>query len=256
LIDTASNWEQEIIQNQGIDIWVNDRLNTDRQHALNVKSTNIKLVTLDDRGSGAELANLNVAALVFDHLEQLRGDRVLTGAEYLILDQEINHFRRLRTQIKRMLVSMGGSDTYGVTVQVVQMLKKFSIPVTVITGPGFEHMERLQKVMPEHFDLRINVPSLIEAFFEFDLAFTAGGVTPFEACASGLPCIVIASEEFEIPVGEYLQQIGAGLFAGYYKLLKEVNVDESVDIKGMSRRAMLSVDTKGADRVYKEIMAL
>jgi len=88
------------------------------------------------------------------------------------------------------------------------------------------------------------------------LAFTAGGVTPFEACASGLPCVVIATEKFEVPVGKYLEKVGGAIYAGYYKKLKKIIVDSSINVQSMSERAMLSVDTKGVNRVYKEIMAL
>jgi len=256
LEDITSNWEQGVIQCDGVAVWVNDRLNTCRQHAKHVKAANIKLVTLDDLGSGAELSDLNVAALVFDRLSELQGCKVLSGAKYLILDQKIGRFQRVRTEIKKVLVSMGGSDTYGVSLQVVQQLKQAPLAVTVIAGPGFEHIEHLQKLMPECFELRVNVPSLVEMFSEFDLVFTAGGVTPFEACATGLPCVVTATEEFEIPVGKELEKMGGCVFAGYYKNAKYSLAFDDMDIRKMSEQAMLSVDGKGSERVYREVIAL
>jgi len=256
LSDVQSNWERQLIQKYGINVWVNDRLDTDAMHARNVKDARVKLVTLDDRGDGAAIADLHVAALVFDKIHELRGRKVLAGVQYLILDKGIDDYRRRRSALNKIVVSMGGSDTYGVTIQVVEMLKDSEIPVTIIVGPGFEHMERLQQVMPDHFNLRVNVPSLAEAFAEFDLAITSGGITPFEACAAGLPCIVVATEDFEIPVGKHLGKMGAALYAGYYKEMEKISVDTSTNVQAMSDRAMLCMDTKGADRVYKEIMAL
>ncbi len=256
LDDLQSDWERQLIQKHGVDVWVNDRLDTDVMHARRVKDAKVKLVTFDDRGEGAAMADLHVAALIFDEVRELKGRKVLSGVQYLILDKGIDDYRRQRLALNKIVISMGGSDTYGVTVQVVEMLKGSKIPVTVIVGPGFEHLERLQQVMPDHFDLRVNVPSLAEAFVEFDLAFTAGGVTPFEACASGLPCIVVATEKFEMPIGRYLEETGATIYAGYYKEMKKINVDSCVNIQTMSECAMLCVDTKGVDRVYKEIMVL
>jgi len=256
LSDMQSNWEQHLIQKDNIDIWVNDRLNTGIMHAQHVKDAGVTLVTFDDRGDGASMADLHVAALIFDSAHKLRGRKILSGVQYLILDKGIDSYRRQRATLKKIVVSMGGSDTYGVTLQVVEMLKKSEIPVTVIVGPGFEHLERLQQVMPGHFELRINVPSLAEAFAEFDLAVTSGGVTPFESCASGLPCIVVATEEFEVPVGEFIERMGAGIFAGYYKQMKKIIIDHTINIERMSKQAMLSIDTAGVDRIYKEIMAL
>jgi len=256
LSDMQSNWEGQLIQKYDIDVWVNDRLDTSAMHARNVKDARVKLVTFDDRGDGAAMADLHVAALVFDEIHALRGRKVVTGVQYLILDKGIDDHRRRRSALNKIVVSMGGSDTYGVTVQVVEMLKDSEIPVTIIVGPGFEHMERLQQVMPDHFDLRVNVPSLAEAFSEFDLAITSGGITPFEACAAGLPCVVVATENFEIPVGKHLGKMGAALYAGYYKKMQKISVGVFTNVQAMSERAMLCVDTKGAGRVYKELMAL
>lgn len=254
--DLESNWEQQLIHKHGIDVWVNDRLDTDAMHARHVKDAKVKLLTFDDRGDGAAMADLHVAALVFDKIRKLRGRKVLSGVQYLILDKGIDDYRRQRRSLNKIVVTMGGSDTYGVTIQIVEMLKDSEIPVTVIVGPGFEHMERLQQVMSDHFDLWVNVPSLVKAFAEFDLAITSGGVTPFEACASGLPCIVVATEEFEIPVGKNLERLGAALYAGHYKKMKKISIDPSTNVQAMSERAMLCVDTKGVDRVYKEMMVI
>ncbi len=256
LRDLRSNWERHLIQKYGIDIWVNDRLDTNAIHSQNVKDTRVKLVTFDDRGDGVAMADLHVAALVFEAIHTLSGRKVLSGVRYLILNKDIDTYRRRRLGLNKIVVSMGGSDTYGVTIQVVEALKNSQIPVTVIVGPGFDHMEQLLQMMPDHFKLRVNVPSLVEAFAEFDLAITSGGVTPFEVCASGLPCIVVATEEFEISVGENIEKMGAGIFAGYYQQMKKIMLDQTINIDRMSKQAMSSVDTKGVDRVYKEIMAL
>ena len=41
---------------------------------------------------------------------------------------------------------------------------------------------------------------MAEEMSRHDLAVTGGGMTPFEANAAGLPCIVVANETFEIQV--------------------------------------------------------
>lgn len=71
LKDLKSDWESNLIKKYSIDIWINDRLNTDILHSLNVKKNKIKLVTLDDAGSGSELADLNFCAMALDTSERL-----------------------------------------------------------------------------------------------------------------------------------------------------------------------------------------
>ena len=124
LEDFTGDWEASLIRQDGITLWVNDRLDTDVRHAEKIKAAGIPLVTFDDRGTGAALADLHIAALAFDEQEQLAGARLLRGADYLILNPQISDYMRLRKQLSSILVTLGGSDTYGVTVKVVQLLKE------------------------------------------------------------------------------------------------------------------------------------
>src|SRR5262245_47533611 len=56
-------WEAEIALRHEAKVWVNDRLQTDADHAIRVKKLGLRLVTFDDLGSGAARADLHVAAL-------------------------------------------------------------------------------------------------------------------------------------------------------------------------------------------------
>ena len=138
LKDRESNWESELIHKYNIAVWINDRLDTYIRHALNVKKNDIPLITFDDRGSGSELCDLHFAPLAFENADQLKGVKVFTGVDYLIINPEIKQFQRLRTNAEKIIISMGGSDTYGVTVKVVQMLKSLGQSATVHIGPSFE----------------------------------------------------------------------------------------------------------------------
>lgn len=257
LQDTESGWEAELANRHRIKIWINDRLDTASEHAARVRQAGVKLVSFDDRGRGADLADINVAALVFEDMGQLRGKKVLTGPEYLVLDRQIDVFRRERQGLGKVIVTMGGSDTYGATLRLIDVLHDAPVSVTINVGPGFKHMDQLKQRMPGSFDLQVNVPSLIEAFYGFDLAFTAGGITPFEAAASGLPCVVVATEDFEIPVGRYLASTGSCLFAGHLHHMKEIDLSSLAEnIHHMSRRGLERFDTRGAERIYGEMMRL
>ena len=256
LDDFATKWEVRLIAKYGIRIWINDRLDTDALHAQQVKQTGIKLVTFDDRGSGASLADVHIAGLAFDDAESLQGAKVLRGVSYLILNPEIDQFKRLRASEDRIVVTMGGSDTYGVTVRVVDILKSVGKKATVIIGPGFEHHEGLRAVMTSEFIIKSDIPSLMEDFQNYDLAITAGGITPFEASASGLPCIIIASEYFEVPAGVLLQRLGCALFAGHYSAIDESMFSRSLDVAGMSKAGMSYLKTDAVTNIYRELKSL
>ncbi|MGO7215235.1 PseG/SpsG family protein [Rhizobium ruizarguesonis] len=251
---SVTGWENGFIEpDASSSVWINDRLNTQRPHSEAIKRLGAKLVTFDDRGDGAELADMNICALLFEKTEGLKGKDVRLGVEYMILNPEIAAFRRLRQSLASILVTLGGADTYGVTVRVAKWLSSKPFPVTIVTGPSFQHMAELEEAVataaPGRFKLLKQVPSLAAEMHGHDLAITGGGVTPFEACAAGLPCVVIANEPFEIPVGRALEDLGAAFFAGHHSAFDLGILETPIPIRTMSQTAMTKVDLGGVSRV-------
>jgi spore coat polysaccharide biosynthesis predicted glycosyltransferase SpsG len=257
LANLSSDWESALIARFKLTVWINDRLDTTLNHAQNVRKNAVRLVTFDDRGPGAALADLHCAPLIFSGQETLRGKRVLTGVKYLPLNQEIDRYRRVRTRLDSpLLVTLGGSDTYGVTVRVVALLKRLKQRATVIVGPAFRHEAELEAVLDESFTVKRGVPSLIQEFSHHDLAVTGGGITPFEANASGLPCIIVANEPHEVETGQHLAGLGSSVFAGYYQDISEKVFARQLDLVAMSRAGLEHIDTRGVENIFREIAAL
>lgn len=256
LKNLGGGWEAALIAQDDIRVWVNDRLDTDLHHARKVKSTGIPLATFDDRGAGAALADLHIAALSFDGAEPLEGSSLLRGADYLILNPRIDRHTRVRKRIDSILVTLGGSDTYGVTIKVVRSLKVMGVAATVVVGPAFMHFAGLKEVLTREFVLKRGVPSMIEEFAFHDLAITGGGITPFEANASGLPCVVIANETFEVPIGEALQKLGGSVFAGSHESLSFPLFCDDLPLEQMSRAGMRNIGLQGTQRVVGALMEL
>ncbi|MDD5594686.1 MAG: glycosyl transferase [Candidatus Omnitrophica bacterium] len=255
LDDTRSNWESVLIKKYDIDFWINDRLETKIEHAHNVKRNNVMLITFDDRGSGAAIADINFGSLAFNFNYPLKGINVFKGTDYLILNKEIDNFRRLRKKGEKIIVSLGGSDTYGVTLKVIEILKNKHASATIIIGPNFKHRDELNSIADKDFRIIDNVPSIIKEFYDYDLAITGGGITPFEANASGLPCIIIANELAEVDNGLLLQNIGSSVFAGYYKELDTGAFKGTLDIEKMSNAGLNNLGTSGIENIYMQIEA-
>lgn len=254
----AGGWETDVVRRLRPTVWINDRLNTTAAHVQRVKAADIPVATFDDQGSGASQSDLNVAALVFDpvNISRLQGGRVLSGVAYLVLNPGIAVFRRSRTRIDSMLVTLGGADTYGATVKVVRFLRDKPWRVTVVLGPAFIHHEELAEVMPNHFELKHGVSSMAEEMARHDLAVTGGGITPFEANAAGLPCLVVANEHFEIQVGKALELMGGCRFAGYHQAIDSLAFRQPLNIADMSAKAMVAIGLEGVQRVVMAIREL
>jgi spore coat polysaccharide biosynthesis predicted glycosyltransferase SpsG len=249
LCDYESGWENRLIEKYGITTWVDDRLDTDLRHARNVKKSPVSLVVFDDLGAGAELADFNFSALYFDDPHRLKGKRVYTGTDYLILNREIDSYKRLRSGASRILVTMGGSDSYGVTVPVVKILKAAGLKATVIAGPSFRHWKELEAEACDQLEIKKSVSSLIAEFSNYDRAITGGGVTAFEANASGLPCAIVANEIFEIPNAKYLESIGSSVFAGYREEIDAAKISGTSDVGAMSRAGLAALNTGAAEKI-------
>lgn len=257
LDDLSSDWESTLVKKYNFTYWINDRLSTDEEHVKNILKNNIRVITFDDLGSGVKHSDINICGLFFNQ-QNLQGKKILKGADYLILNPEIDLYKRERVGLKNILVTLGGSDTYGVTIKVLKLLKKYNIKATIHVGPSFNHKMELEKELVDGFGVVNFVPSLIEEFSKYDLAITGGGVTPFEANASGLPCLIIANETFEVPNGEYLQSLGASLFLGLHKDINETIFQsiKNLNLATMSKNGLLKLTTCATGKIYKEIMEL
>lgn len=254
--EETAEWELDIIKRYEVKVWVNDRLDTSAIHARRVKEADVKLVTFDDRGPGASFADVNFAALCCDDSQKLHGSKVLTGVKHLILNEKIRNYKRLRERDDRIVVTLGGSDTYGVTVSIVALLAERQKCATIIVGPGFEHMDELQSRLPKNFALKMGVPCLAKEFSKHDLAITGGGITAFEANAAGLPCIIVANEWFEVPVGLFLQKLGGAVFAGHHTQIDETVFDRQLNVRAMSQAGLNSISLQGTTNVCHELEKL
>ena len=249
--DVTGNWEKDIIHKFQVDVWLLDKFETGTELAEHVINEGVILAAIDDRGVGSKLVDLHFCAMLF---HDLRGKHIYSGKEYMILNPEIAKYRRKRTELRKILVTLGGSDTYGVTVKVVKLLKQKGYSADIVTGPDFKHKDLLDQEVDSRFTVYDTVPSLIAKFYEYDLAITGGGVTCFEANASGLPCIIVANELHEIDNGKYLASFNGAKFAGYYKDITEADIIiDSINIGEMSTAAMQAIPLNGMDNIYKII---
>jgi len=257
LEDLHTNWEAQIIQKYSITYWINDRLNTKEEHAQHIKKIGTHLITFDDLGNGATLSDLNVLGLFFSN-NNLSAKKLLKGTDYLILNSEIDIYKKERFKLNRILVTLGGSDTYGITLKVLHLLKRNNIKATIHIGPSFAHKTSLYNKLTKEYKVITQLPSLIKEFSHYSLVITGGGITPYEANASGLPSLIIANEIFEIENGKYLDKIGSSKFIGFHNeidetIFKNLNL---LDIQKMSNIGMKYLNTQAANKIYHEVTQL
>lgn len=268
-MDTSAdnNWEAKVIKDYGITHILNDRLDTKACSIERMKECGVPVFTIDDMGEGAGLCDINFASLVFDRESDIKGKEVLTGENYLILNPEIGIYKKQKKALKKVLVTMGGSDTYNLTIMVLEALKTVNrqLEVTVVIGPGSKCFYQAKKLVDNNTNgniaikIKSRVASLIEEMGRHDLGITAGGVTPFEAAAAGLPTISIAAELHEIGICKRLEELGCSKYLGYWKNIDEKDVKSAIetmsdeDISDMSQSGLDKIKVSGAKNIMEKM---
>lgn len=255
--------EEAVLGKYRPDWWINDRLDTSPEHAKKIIEAGVRLATFDDHGEGGRLAAFNVLAM-----DLLPSERILNGLygpEYIILNPGIEKYRlgpSREPKSQKILVTLGGSDTYGVTPRILSTLVQIlpSSGIIASCGPNFNHIDELDSLMDrshQPIELHFSPPDLIGLMAGAEIVICGGGVTLFEAAALGVPALGVANEPHEIPILEWFEKKGFCISLGFWKdkvedrlcsLLPELLSDHG-RLDRMSRMGRTLVDGKGLERI-------
>jgi len=219
----------DALDNLIFDIVIVNQLNTSSEELSWLKGHGRKLVTIDDVGEPSRrLADLRINPLYFD-------EDALCDIRYIPLHAVFGRAHRqaktINPRIANILVTMGGSDTYGFTPQILGALSDIDAYVTVILGSAFKHYEELKKVIAQSkrsFEIRnsIDIETMCQCIEEADLAICGAGNTLFEMACCGTPVIVICNEPFEEETAYRLEQKGFGRVIPFNETLDQIKLKD------------------------------
>ena len=186
-------------------------------------------------------------ALVPTHCKILAGsDYVLLRKEFVELRSKALEKRRHTTEIKRILVSMGGSDSKDYALKALEMIKQsgFAGSIDIVLGFTSTNFEFVKSYIDSlHNDCTIHVnadmPKLI---YEADLAIGAAGTSVWERCCLGLPQVLMVIADNQENIHELLLSSG-----GLSDLAKAYSGNYS-DLSAWSAKI---VDGLGSKRIVK-----
>ena len=253
--DDTEDWPSQIVKEYRPDVWLQDKFETDITLAKHIRKNDILFCLVDEFGTAAGMCDLHFGGMLYMTGHEVLGNKVYYGPEYVILNRDIEKYHRTRSEVKHIIVTLGGSDPYGVTVEVIEALSATDYEVEVVIGPNFTYQEELQQVNRKHYPVKQYLPSLIAEMDKFDFAITGGGVTCCEACAVGLPCLIVANAPHEVHTARHLERLECAIFAGEHgnwnkSLLGRI---QNLDIHAMSKKGMNLFDAKAVERIFSEI---
>lgn len=127
---------------------------------------------------------------------------------------------RSHQQVNRILVSIGGSDTVGLTERLCKLLfaqQVFAdISLDVVVGSAYEKITELTELIAARANSRLFVQTneMANLMRQADLAIGAGGSSQWERALTHLPSLVVAVADNQQPGCEYLQHLGAIQYLG------------------------------------------
>jgi len=203
----------------------------------------------------------------------LPSTRVLLGPTYMLLRAEFSRqsARDIPPEIRRVLVTTGGSDVSNLSVTFVQCVRETlsDAAVDVIVGPYFEadtvaELERASNA-DHNIVLHRNPPDIRAIMLACDVALTGGGQTTYELAATGMPAIAVSVADNQAANLHGLVARGALLWAGAVgdpglparcRAALRALAQSCGARRDMSLAASTVVDGRGADRVAAEILKL
>lgn len=151
-----------------------------------------------------------------------RGTDLLIGPKYALVRAEFAQLRaeslmrRVRPQLKQLLITMGGVDKDNVTGRVLGALNTSVLPcdlnITVVMGPHAPWRQSVQKQankMRNFTQVLVGIDNMARLMTDSDLAIGAAGSTTWERCCLGLPTIQLVLAENQRSAADSLVALGA-----------------------------------------------
>ncbi len=264
----------QILKEQDVQLLIVDSYNATEEYLAEINAQ-IPVFYLDDFGASnlsvSGLINYNVyAQKAFYKKHYPKEVELILGSKYAPVKPEFSATPyEIRDKVKRILITMGGSDMQNVAGSLGEELIRElpeDIELTLICGKFNPHLEELtdfSKANPR-VQVLINVPDMWNQIAKSDLVIAATGTTMYELCTIGVPTICCHYVDNQRKMAEYFGKETSMVNAGdYSKAPKEVLSSIVEETKRLildaELRQKLSMemkaisDGKGAHRIAEKL---
>ncbi|MDB4638757.1 UDP-2,4-diacetamido-2,4,6-trideoxy-beta-L-altropyranose hydrolase [bacterium] len=170
-----------------------------------------------DQGFYGAITETRYKGLVPDQCRQLLGPQyALLGPEYA----QLHTLLPSRTELRRVFVFFGGVDLSNHTSKALEALldpELADLAVDVVLGFQCPHRQVVEKSVKRrpYTTLHNPQPSLAGLMSRADLAIGAGGATTWERACLGLPSLVVAIAENQLPMATVLNETSQITLLGF-----------------------------------------
>lgn len=201
------------------------------EYQLECRKDGRRLLCIDDHQYGGRwhvdvLHNQNLHALRLreKYADSARDAALWLGTDFALMRKEFwrrpHPPARRPGEMKRLLVTMGGSDASNATALIIEALAlvwDVSIRVSVLVGPSNPNRRHLESLSLQHrdrFEIIDAVEHMSSLLENVDCVITAGGSTCWEILWAGKPAAVLAIADNQQPIARSLQEQGLMISLG------------------------------------------
>lgn len=169
------------------------------------------LLHFDDFGEGGHLADLVIQTLYAETHEPLP-DHYIVGHEMFAADASLKPHHQAGLKEKpfasspHLVISFGDEDPGNLTYRALRHIKQLQIPlhVSVLIGSNYTHdVSEIQMMALSRRNTKVlrSPDNRAEIYSQADMILCDACYTPYEVATIGVPCIVLAQNEFESNLG-------------------------------------------------------
>ena len=191
----------------------------------------------------------------------------LLGPKYAIIRPQFNRIRKIckiRNQLKRILISFGGTDPTNETKKALLGLCKMNdrIKIDVVVGKSNPNKHEIKKICLKNLNCKYyeQIENISKLMKNADLAIGGGGTMTWERCSMGLPTIIVSISKDQENTAMILDKKGCATNLGSHRNVFELDYQNAIKqnnskkMSEMSKKCFLLVDGEGVNRIVDKIV--
>ena len=263
LVDTLANLTPDLL--------LRDSGSTSKEEVDNITKIVPAIIHFDDFGTGGELADLVIQTLYTESSDKPYSHYMI-GPESFIADEQLSAYKHIGLQKKEteplphLIISFGDEDVGNLTYRALRHMLQLQIPlkVTVLIGKNYQHDKtelRMMALGRRNTFIKEQPENIAKFLSTADIVLCASGYMPYEIAVMGIPCVVLAQNDFEASLDFPKERhgfvhLGPGRKVKQSSLLNAIMeplLHEPLRKKAIARQVALNL-SKGKEMVCEAIL--
>lgn len=271
---TESDWLALLVERHQADVLVLDvRNDLSCGEIHRIRTNGVQVVCIDDTSERRLAADL----VFYPPIPQVKTldwsgfkGHWHSGWEWIMMpaqfaDERAKHHSKNKDK-PQLLVTMGGSDPAGMTLQAIDALDALEgqFDTVIVVGSAFMHADALKQRLSNarrDYHLIVNPPSMAAVMADADLALASFGATAYELACLGIPAIHLSLSEDHAQSASALANAGAAVSLGLHHEVALTSIRETVQqlLADTERREQMRetarslVDGCGTERIINTL---